>query len=1173
MTCVDAVILHVRPLPPSALTLMQAKGGELYRSVSSSTQVLGTSFLGVHAIGCALGMDFYTRYYTILASPICLLLMPLFMPTLEQLAIDLWGRVREHCCCCCKTRCNKKKNKGKENGGTERHDQAGATAFNAVAAAAKADDDTLGSVQEESLEFDGDEEEENGVDSQRQYEEEEKDAVGEHSANINGSGIQLRLEDNDYDAPFQQKQHQRRSRGAGQPCRPTMERGMSAPLEYADHHHHHHHHHRHGTRPGSRGGVVKGTSLRSLRERQAPATAQAAAYVGHKMRKASLTRDEATSAGQGGDGDGGTGAGSADSGSGISVSGPAAAAASSAAAAAPESKDQGDLQPAPRDQAAGGGGSSSSRSTSSETRHIAALSKQAVRKRAAADRRDRRPPSLGRLQSSSSASSGTSISSGVSFQFSAGTRLGGVGRSPRAIVRRFRSVFVGDVESRDGFVEPPRTASHAEKAGFERRRRFERRTRKYLSSVVFLLHLVYQTLVFRALSIFHCSRGVGMTGTRYLYDDFSHQCDTPTHGVAQGFAAVAIVLYCFGIPFSALAILYFQAGLRATPEEQVANLDPHSGNNDHFYQRYGFMYDGYSLEDHRWWWEAVVMLRKLSIVGIATFIDKDQHVQLICSVLALTFWLALHLRYQPYGQRWKKKKKEKKEEEEEADEEAATLAAAAATTAGGNMDGLALGAVAAGGAAAARQRPGKKRVLSLQQLASLSAGSSAPATPTSALEAAARAAEGQQQDDVSSSPPLGSASASPSLSASARVARQSSRQHSLCARRCCGAGGGRGGSPSEEHELNDAWFLNHLETWSLSTLLVVQILSFYFLRTEQTEAAQQQRGSGGGGSVVGFDQCGQPILGGTVNSAIAAISGSAANGTSPVSSSLSSSSGLATSSSPSAAAATLDASNLAITILMFVLLGSLMLVYFVLIVFYKCIFPKDRGTDSIAKTLQRIDRYLLLARVRKSVIRRLSVGRHLHPHHNNDNNNNNNNDDFDDDDDVDQQPDRTAVGTTEIELIERAESAEFPAGPQGKGDSDDNDDVDNEGSAEEGKGDRAEDRMVVSRLAESKRSEGEFPIITRQEKEEEDERKQPVGGNASLTLNPAFGGGIDGQAMEDTEGTDLAQDEEDSVCSSDRSGSIASSSKAKNGNSAILAPSSAAAAALLGREEQGEIEV
>ncbi len=69
-----------------------------------------------------------------------------------------------------------------------------------------------------------------------------------------------------------------------------------------------------------------------------------------------------------------------------------------------------------------------------------------------------------------------------------------------------------------------------------------------------------------------------------------------------------------------------------------------------FFERYGFLYDGYQLIHGRFLWEAIVLLRKLSLVFIVVTIS-DAFFQVFAGVVVISSFLALQIYVRPYDSR------------------------------------------------------------------------------------------------------------------------------------------------------------------------------------------------------------------------------------------------------------------------------------------------------------------------------------------------------------------------------------------------------------------------------------------------------------------------------------------------------------------------------------------
>jgi hypothetical protein len=83
---------------------------------------------------------------------------------------------------------------------------------------------------------------------------------------------------------------------------------------------------------------------------------------------------------------------------------------------------------------------------------------------------------------------------------------------------------------------------------------------------------------------------------------------------------LGLILYVIGLPLAGFITL--RRVDRSTPESQL---------------RLGILYDGYN-KDH-WWWEITVVLRKVAIIVISSWIGKTQQVLCVLFVVAMVMFL------------------------------------------------------------------------------------------------------------------------------------------------------------------------------------------------------------------------------------------------------------------------------------------------------------------------------------------------------------------------------------------------------------------------------------------------------------------------------------------------------------------------------------------------------
>lgn len=162
----------------------------------------------------------------------------------------------------------------------------------------------------------------------------------------------------------------------------------------------------------------------------------------------------------------------------------------------------------------------------------------------------------------------------------------------------------------------------------------------YTSFVVglFLIHPNLMDYNFKLLSCIQVS-----PNDYLLLADTSFACYTPEH-TTWIFALFLpfLVLWTVGIPMMAWKILYPYRELLYLEGDEAFN-NPERRKIDSYYQ---FLYQGYG--GHFWYWEVVVMLRKIGLTGVAVFFSGDPTNQVLIAVLVVLFAFGFHLYNRPY---------------------------------------------------------------------------------------------------------------------------------------------------------------------------------------------------------------------------------------------------------------------------------------------------------------------------------------------------------------------------------------------------------------------------------------------------------------------------------------------------------------------------------------------
>ena len=155
--------------------------------------------------------------------------------------------------------------------------------------------------------------------------------------------------------------------------------------------------------------------------------------------------------------------------------------------------------------------------------------------------------------------------------------------------------------------------------------------KRFMSSAVFVLFLSYNTISTNAARMFQCRPEV-IDDTRYHSADLSVTCYDSTHVVGMVIAAAMALLFNVGFP---LLLLRF---LRRHASELTDRL---------MLKRFGFLYQGYSLQRKIYGWESIVLLRKFVIVMVATTLE-DPWYQTVAGISIIVLALLLQVHYKPY---------------------------------------------------------------------------------------------------------------------------------------------------------------------------------------------------------------------------------------------------------------------------------------------------------------------------------------------------------------------------------------------------------------------------------------------------------------------------------------------------------------------------------------------
>ncbi|KAK3251738.1 hypothetical protein CYMTET_38930 [Cymbomonas tetramitiformis] len=138
-----------------------------------------------------------------------------------------------------------------------------------------------------------------------------------------------------------------------------------------------------------------------------------------------------------------------------------------------------------------------------------------------------------------------------------------------------------------------------------------------VNAVLFIINLVYPSMVSVTLSIFHCQ--TFSDGTSYLNAEPAIECGTATWwGYAGSFGIIGILFYLIGIPALCYAILRRNKGSLVDPL---------------FKKQFGALYIVYSTDYY--YWEVVLMIKKLCMLLLVVIFPDSVLLQVIGALLVL----------------------------------------------------------------------------------------------------------------------------------------------------------------------------------------------------------------------------------------------------------------------------------------------------------------------------------------------------------------------------------------------------------------------------------------------------------------------------------------------------------------------------------------------------------
>ena len=155
--------------------------------------------------------------------------------------------------------------------------------------------------------------------------------------------------------------------------------------------------------------------------------------------------------------------------------------------------------------------------------------------------------------------------------------------------------------------------------------------------VLFLLYMQVTKSFLRVFNIYPRR----IYGDFWLRDDLSLAAFTSTHTIVMIFAGLGLALYTIGIPAIAFCMI------RRQHRRGRADVTKRGLHSPRFRRVFGFLYLGYDLNRDLYWWEGLVLLRKVLMAGLAVF-SVSPYLQSYIALVALTCFLVIHVHARPF---------------------------------------------------------------------------------------------------------------------------------------------------------------------------------------------------------------------------------------------------------------------------------------------------------------------------------------------------------------------------------------------------------------------------------------------------------------------------------------------------------------------------------------------
>jgi hypothetical protein len=151
-----------------------------------------------------------------------------------------------------------------------------------------------------------------------------------------------------------------------------------------------------------------------------------------------------------------------------------------------------------------------------------------------------------------------------------------------------------------------------------------------LTTLVISQYFMYMRVTRSLIEVFAMTT---INGAQYLTRSLADEAFTRIHYVAMTFSVVWVIGFTVGMPAVGFGVLIWmnRTGRQNDPRWRTA---------------FGFLSDGYKTKYY--WWEGVVLLRKLVLLLLAIVWGNDSFLQAFAAVFVLSFAMLLQAQFQPY---------------------------------------------------------------------------------------------------------------------------------------------------------------------------------------------------------------------------------------------------------------------------------------------------------------------------------------------------------------------------------------------------------------------------------------------------------------------------------------------------------------------------------------------